>query len=111
MKSSIVRARIDDDLKAQACAVLDGCGLEVSDAIRLFLRQVVARGGLPFAVRNQSAVRVVAPKRLQAMKQAAQERDHAIAANVDLSAGRRMLIRPEQVRGARMKWPVVSLCD
>ncbi|HEY3118557.1 MAG TPA: type II toxin-antitoxin system RelB/DinJ family antitoxin, partial [Chloroflexota bacterium] len=34
MKNSVVRARIDDELKAQSGAVLAACGLEVSDAIR-----------------------------------------------------------------------------
>jgi DNA-damage-inducible protein J len=52
MKSSIIRARIDDVLKAQARAVLASCGLEMSDALRLFLIQVVNRGGLPFQVRQ-----------------------------------------------------------
>jgi DNA-damage-inducible protein J len=52
MKSSVVRARVDDLLKAQASAVLASCGLEMSDALRLFLSQVVNQGGLPFPVRQ-----------------------------------------------------------
>lgn len=51
MKTSLVRARIDKDLKDRAVAVLKENGLEMSDAIRLFLTQVVRNGGLPFSVR------------------------------------------------------------
>lgn len=36
MKSEVVRARIESDLKDQAAAVLKASGLELSDAIRLF---------------------------------------------------------------------------
>ena len=38
MKTEVVRARIDADLKTQAAAVLAGSGLEMSDAVRLFFR-------------------------------------------------------------------------
>ena len=111
MKQRVVRARIDDELKAQSAAVLAACGLEVSDAIRLFLRQVVLRGGLPFAVRDHGGVRVVAPARLQAMKRSAQARDRALAEQGKLSAGQMFLIRPEQVRQVELKWPAVALSD
>jgi len=111
MKMSIVRARIDEELKTQACAVLASCGLEVSDAIRLFLRQVVIHRGLPFSVRNQVEVRVADPRKLRAMKQAAQARDRAIARQEDVSDGRMLLIRPDQVRGAEIKWPSADLCE
>ncbi|MGF6516273.1 DNA-damage-inducible protein J [Pseudomonas sp. BT76 TE3572] len=49
-----VRCRIDEDLKTQATEVLNACGLSISDAMRLFLRQVVATQGLPFEVRVPS---------------------------------------------------------
>ena len=49
-KDSVVRARIDSDLKAQAAQVLSGCGLELSDAIRLFLQQVVLQEAIPFPI-------------------------------------------------------------
>jgi DNA-damage-inducible protein J len=111
MKQSVVRARIEDDLKADALEVLASCGLELSDAIRLFLRQVVAQGGLPFAVRGPVDIRMVSPKRLRAMKRASQARDRAIARNEELSDGRMLLVPPEQVRGAKVKWPSVDLSE
>lgn len=50
-----VRTRISPQLKTQATAVLADCGLNVSDAVRLFLRQVVAQRGLPFDVKVPNA--------------------------------------------------------
>jgi DNA-damage-inducible protein J len=54
LKTTDVRCRIDEDLKARATEVLNACGLSISDAMRLFLRQVVATQGLPFEVRVPS---------------------------------------------------------
>ncbi|WP_213876147.1 type II toxin-antitoxin system RelB/DinJ family antitoxin [Pseudomonas sp. dw_358] len=55
LKTTDVRCRIEEDLKERASAVLNACGLSVSDAMRLFLRQVVEVQGLPFQVRVPSA--------------------------------------------------------
>ena len=109
MKDSVVRARIEAGLKAQASEVLAACGLGPSDAIRLFLQQVVLHGGIPFPIRSQSQVRVVSSGRLREMKHAAQARDRAIAANEDLSGGHMLLIRPDEARGAKIKWPSAKL--
>ncbi|MGD8221918.1 type II toxin-antitoxin system RelB/DinJ family antitoxin [Pseudomonas thivervalensis] len=54
LKTTDVRCRIDEDLKARATEVLNACGLSVSDAMRLFLRQVVETQGLPFEIRVPS---------------------------------------------------------
>jgi DNA-damage-inducible protein J len=110
MKDEVVRARIDADLKAQAAAVLQSNGLEMSDAIRLFLQQVVRRGGLPFAVRMSSA-RVVSGKQLRAMKRKAQARDRALVAQRVVPPEAMLLLRPERLRGARIEWPEAPLSD
>jgi DNA-damage-inducible protein J len=52
MKNAVIRARIDSELKAEASRVLAACGLEPSDAIRMFLQQVVAHQGIPFDIRS-----------------------------------------------------------
>ena len=51
LKVAEIRSRIELDLKEEATRVLASCGLNVSDAIRLFLRQVVAQNGLPFEIK------------------------------------------------------------
>jgi DNA-damage-inducible protein J len=107
MKNSVVRARIDSVLKADAVRVLAACGLEPSDAIRIFLQQVVAHQGIPFDIR--SADREPSMADLQVMKRQSQARDHRIAESVDVSKGQMLLLRPERLRGARVRWPKASL--
>jgi DNA-damage-inducible protein J len=109
MKIEVVRARIEAELKAQAGAVLAASGLEMSDAIRLFLRQVVRTGGLPFPVKSD--VRVVSGKRLWQMKRASQARDRRLVARGALSADDVMLVKPKALRGARIRWPTAKLSD
>jgi len=57
-----VRTRISPDLKHQATEVLSHCGLNVSDAVRLFLKQVVTQGGIPFEVKAPNATTIAAMK-------------------------------------------------
>lgn len=52
MLTSEIRSRIEPDLKDEAQAVLGRVGLNISDAIRLFLRQVIVARGLPFEVKE-----------------------------------------------------------
>ena len=62
-KTSNVFARVEPELKEQAEAVLQEIGLPMSNAITLFLKQVVLRRGLPFRVLAQP----VFPPSLDAM--------------------------------------------
>lgn len=107
MKDAVVRARIDAELKASAARVLAACGLELSDAIRLYLQQVVARQGIPFDVPNAKSGPSMAE--LRALKRQAQKRDRRIAASADVSKGEMLLLRPDRVRGAKVRWPKASL--
>ena len=47
MLTADVRSRVEPELKQEAAAILKACGLDLSAAIRLFLRSVVEQGGLP----------------------------------------------------------------
>jgi len=107
-KDSVVRARIDADLKAQAAQVLSGCGLELSDAIRLFLQQVVLQEAIPFPIEAMRRVERLPAGELWAMKAAAQARDQAPArtARADLSGENRLLVRSSLIQGAHVRcWP------
>ncbi len=59
-KSSFVHSRIDEDVKEKASFILDEIGLSVSDAIRLFLKQVIMKRGMPFPVRMPNAQTIAA---------------------------------------------------
>jgi DNA-damage-inducible protein J len=54
-KDATARARMDPDLKAEAERILAECGLNATQGINLFYRQVVLRQGLPFDVRIPNA--------------------------------------------------------
>jgi DNA-damage-inducible protein J len=56
LKIAEIRSRIEPDLKENATRILASCGLNLSDAVRLFLRQVVAQNGLPFEVKSPNAI-------------------------------------------------------
>jgi len=49
-KTETIRARVEPKLKAEAESILDSLGMNPSDAIRMFYKQVVMRKGLPFDV-------------------------------------------------------------
>ncbi len=51
MSESVIRSRINSDIKLEAQALLEKFGLSMSEAIRLFLHQVVIEKGLPFQVK------------------------------------------------------------
>jgi DNA-damage-inducible protein J len=52
---TIVRARIDGQIKKKAAKVLADMGLSVSDAIRLLLARVAAEKALPFEIKVPNA--------------------------------------------------------
>ena len=64
--STEIRCRIDQQLKDDAQKVLDHLGLSISHAIRIFLRQVVRAGGLPFDMKAPPQAR--APRATYAVK-------------------------------------------
>jgi DNA-damage-inducible protein J len=55
-----VRSRVEKGLKTEASKVLQSCGMDLSTAIRLFLRQVVEEKGLPFAIKQPNSQTIAA---------------------------------------------------
>lgn len=53
--STMLQVRIDDDLKTQAALVYDQLGIDLSTAVRMFLKKSVAVNGIPFEVKNDSS--------------------------------------------------------
>jgi DNA-damage-inducible protein J len=50
-KTETIRARVEPELKQEAEAVLKALGLNASEAITMFYRQVALRRALPFEVK------------------------------------------------------------
>lgn len=103
LKSAMIRARVEPDLKQRAEAMLEELGLSPTTAITLFYRQVVQSQGLPFRVRIPN----VATRR--AMREAQAGRNLIRAGAMDelrakLDAGdvrRRARPRKRKARSAR----------
>ena len=45
---ALLQVRIDDELKNQAATIYNEIGIDISTAIRMFLKKSVQEGGLPF---------------------------------------------------------------
>jgi DNA-damage-inducible protein J len=52
----MLHVRIEDDTKAQATDALNAMGLSVSDAVRLFLKRVVAEQAFPIELKVPNTV-------------------------------------------------------
>ena len=58
--------RIDENTKKQAVELLEGLGLNLSDAVNMFLRQVILQNGIPFEVKYPE----LKPEVIEAMTEA-----------------------------------------
>lgn len=56
MKTAVVRARIEPDLKEHAEHILQQLGLSPTEAVTLFYRQITLQKGLPFEVKIPNEV-------------------------------------------------------
>lgn len=71
MKTTMIHARVEPDLKHEAEAILKQLGLNTTQAVTLFFQQVRLRKGLPFEVKlptpeTENALRdVLAGKNLE----------------------------------------------
>lgn len=68
MFTTDVRCRIDVKTKMEAAQVIEALGLNISDAIRIFLRRVADDGAIPFELRVPNARTQMAIKELEAPK-------------------------------------------
>jgi len=66
--SSVVRARIDANIKERASTALADMGLSISDAIRLLLTRVADERCLPFDIKAPNATTRQAIEELEAGK-------------------------------------------
>jgi DNA-damage-inducible protein J len=53
--TTMLHVRVDNETKEQAAAALEAMGLSVSDAVRLFLRRVVAEQAFPLELKVPNA--------------------------------------------------------
>jgi len=63
--TTTIQARIDSESKEQAKKILDFLGLSMSEAITLYLRQIIFRRGIPFEIEipNELTAKVLSASR------------------------------------------------
>ena len=71
MSTATLNVRIPSAEKNQAEAILSTIGLNASEAIRMFYRQIIYTGGLPFELK-------LPPETIQAMRDAEEGRTEPI---------------------------------
>lgn len=69
INSAIVRCRIAPEVKGEAEEILASIGMSTSDAMRLFLKQVVIRGEFPLELKvpNQKTMNAFEEKNLSSV--------------------------------------------
>ena len=68
--TSMIHIRVDDDIKAQAAEALEAMGLSMSDAVRLFLRRVIAEQAMPIELKVPNAETRAAIEEARAIRRA-----------------------------------------
>lgn len=83
--NTVVRARIDEQIKEEASAVLAAMGLTVSDAFRIMLTRVAREKALPFEplVPNTTTIEALKEARRGGLKSYAEVDDLMADLNAD----------------------------
>lgn len=70
MATMPTQIRIEEKIKKEAVELLEGLGLNLSDAVNMFLRQVILRRGIPFEVKYPEDTWEYRPEVIEAMEEA-----------------------------------------
>ena len=85
LSNTVVRARIDGQIKEEAAAVLDAMGLTVSDAFRMLLTRIAKERALPFEplVPNEETIQAMQEARAGRVRTAKSTDDLIALLNAD----------------------------
>lgn len=81
--NSVVRARINEQVKQEAMAVLEAMGLTASDAFRMMMTRIAAEKSLPFEPLVPNATTIAAMKEARAGKLKSFSSVEAMLADLD----------------------------
>lgn len=71
METTLIQTRVDTNLKNNAAKLFDELGLDMSTAIKIFLKKCLQEGGIPFAIRHtkkEDAVAIDGMKAFMALR-------------------------------------------
>ena len=72
MASSLLQVRIENSLKDEAALLFDNLGIDISTAVRIFLKRSVMENGIPFRMTLPKQP-YVADRGIRAMKEMGEE--------------------------------------
>lgn len=79
--NATIRARVEEELRDDASAILKSLGLTISDVLRMTLTKVVNDKALPFELTRPNAETIAAIEEARKMRQA---KRHRFATGLDL---------------------------
>ena len=56
MATTVLQVRMDEDLKNEASELFEKLGIDIPTAIRIFFKRAVSEKGIPFELREPTAV-------------------------------------------------------
>ena len=71
-ETSLIQARVDTDLKNEASELFESLGLDMTTAIKIFLKRCLQEGGIPFEIKNRKEDNADALKAFMFLRQQAE---------------------------------------
>ena len=71
-ETSLIQARVDTELKIEASKLFESLGLDMTTAIKVFLKRCLQEGGIPFEIRNNKESSLDALKAFMLLRQQAE---------------------------------------
>jgi DNA-damage-inducible protein J len=56
MATTVLQVRLDENLKNEAAEIFESLGIDIPTAIRIFFKRAVAEKGIPFELREPTAI-------------------------------------------------------
>ena len=81
--NAVIRARINEQVKQEATAVLEAMGLTASDAFRMIMTRIAAEKSLPFEPLVPNTTTIAAMKEARASKVKSYTNVQAMLADLD----------------------------
>ena len=72
-ETSLIQARVDTDLKNEASELFESLGLDMTTAIKVFLKRCLQEGGIPFEIKNRREDNTDAMKAYMLLRQQAED--------------------------------------
>ena len=102
----VLQVRVDDELKKQATEIFNELGIDLSTAVRMFLKKAVLEKGLPFDAKiDAGGLRMLAA--LEEMQKKSKENGNSEMTLDEINEEIR-LAREERRNRKEVKWPIMQ---